>query len=289
MKKSLKHLPQKKRDELKNIAAIIREKCDDVEMIILFGSYARGNYREPQDVIEKPGLRKVSDYDILVVTGTEKSGRDLSLWSDISDLCETNLWLRNYVSIVAHDIKTLNIKLSEGQYFFSDAKKDGVILYNSKKFKLARKRKLTNEEKAKISQKYFDEWFSTSRDFWKKYQFMFDKGRHKSAAFDLHQAAEHAYKTIIGVFTHYLPKEHFLTNLACRVRKFHPELKTLFPQNNRRERDRFKALEYAYIGARYDPDFMMLKADQEILDQDVKKLIGITKEICEAKITELLR
>jgi len=73
------------------------------------------------------------------------------------------------------------------------------------------------------------------------------------------------------------------------VRKFHPELKTLFPQNNRRERDRFKALEYAYIGARYDPDFMMLKADQEILDQDVKKLIGITKEICEAKITELLR
>jgi len=291
MKKSLKHLPQKKRDELKNIAAIICKKCDDVEMIVLFGSYARGDYREPQDVMEnKPGLRKVSDYDILVVTGTEKSGRDLSLWARVSRFCEEN-GLKTYVNITAHDIETLNVKLSEGQYFFSDAKEEGIVLYDSKKFKLAEKRKLTNKEQGKISQKYFDEYFQAANTFFLQYKNALKIGDSKNSSFQLHQAAEHAYKCIISVFSNgrHLPKDHFLTNLACRVNKFHSELKTLFSQKNRREEKRFETFEYAYIGARYDPDFMMLKADQEILDQDVKKLIGITKEICEAKIKEFLQ
>jgi predicted nucleotidyltransferase len=42
MKTSLEHLPLNKRDELQVIVQIIREKFD-VEMIILFGSYARGD------------------------------------------------------------------------------------------------------------------------------------------------------------------------------------------------------------------------------------------------------
>ena len=42
MKKSLIHLPQYKRDELKRIVKIIRRQFPSTHMIILFGSYARG-------------------------------------------------------------------------------------------------------------------------------------------------------------------------------------------------------------------------------------------------------
>ena len=46
VKQSLGHLRKDKRRELERVAATIREASDAAEMIILFGSYARGNYKE---------------------------------------------------------------------------------------------------------------------------------------------------------------------------------------------------------------------------------------------------
>ena len=43
MKKSLAHLPERKRGELARIVSIIRASVPQAEMIILFGSYARGD------------------------------------------------------------------------------------------------------------------------------------------------------------------------------------------------------------------------------------------------------
>jgi hypothetical protein len=51
-----------------------------------------------------------------------------------------------------------------------------------------------------------------------------------------------------------------------------------------KEKDRFKLLEYAYIGGRYDPSYRISKEDLEILAKDVQKLLKLTKEICEKKI-----
>ena len=47
MKKSLAHLPELKQDELELIAFKIRSLCEDVQMVILFGSYARGDWKNP--------------------------------------------------------------------------------------------------------------------------------------------------------------------------------------------------------------------------------------------------
>ena len=43
MKDSLDHLPQRKRGELARIVSVIHDMAAKTEMIILFGSYARGN------------------------------------------------------------------------------------------------------------------------------------------------------------------------------------------------------------------------------------------------------
>jgi predicted nucleotidyltransferase len=50
MKKSLKHLPQNKQDELQKIVSAMQKSCKDVERIILFYSYARGDYKEKKDL-----------------------------------------------------------------------------------------------------------------------------------------------------------------------------------------------------------------------------------------------
>ncbi|NBV07338.1 MAG: HEPN domain-containing protein [Proteobacteria bacterium] len=70
--------------------------------------------------------------------------------------------------------------------------------------------------------------------------------------------------------------------MASVVRAY-PEftLRGLFPKNTEEEKERFKLLEYAYIGGRYDPKYKILKEDLEVLVKDVKRLLEITKRVCE--------
>ena len=282
MKNSFDHLPKSKQLELKKIVSLIRNLAD-IEMIILFGSYARGSWREVKDVVpDKPGFRRISDYDILVIT--EK--KDKSRWHKIASVCQ-KLKLSALVRTEFHDIGMLNIKLAEGQYFFSDIKKEGIMLYDSTRFKLAKKRRLKPEEKQRIARDYFDETFQCAQDFFETYKFCFRTKRWNRAAFHLHQTAEHAYKTLHLVFTNYSPHEHFLSYLAKDVKHLHHDLKKLFPQKTKSQQDRFELLEEAYISGRYDMDFYMAKKDLEMLAKDVIRLLEIAEEICRKNVGSL--
>lgn len=283
MKRSFKFLPKLKQEELKKIVEAIHKTCKDVEKIILFGSYARGNYKEEKDLKEDRRTGHISDYDILVVTGKKKSTDKFSSWNRTK-----KLKLTAPVRVIAHDIENLNIGLAEGQYFFTDIKKEGISLFDSKRYKLANKRKLKPKEKQRIARDYFEHWFERSESFFKHYGYAMADKDYKTAAFNLHQAAEHSYKTILLVFTNYNPNEHFLWMLGQKTAKYHADLKTLFPKKNQKDKDRFKLLDDAYIGGRYDPDFRISKRDLEILAKDVKKLLKITEEICKKKIANLI-
>lgn len=284
MKKSLKHLPQNKQDELQKIVSAIQKSCKDVEKIILFGSYARGDYKEKKDLKPQQKTGHISDYDVLVVTEKKETTDEFVSWSGAG-----KLKLSAPVRVIAHDIQSLNISLAEGQYLFTDIKKEGVTLYDSKKYKLANKRKLKPEEKQRIAKDYFEHWFKKSRLFFRDYvsnlkESSKDRSFLSQAAFHLHQAAEHSYKTTLLVFTNYNPQEHYLGILGRTTAKYHSELVNLFPKKTQKEKDRFKLLEYAYIGGRYDASYRISKEDLEILAKDVKKLMELTEEICEAKI-----
>jgi hypothetical protein len=75
--------------------------------------------------------------------------------------------------------------------------------------------------------------------------------------------------------------------LGQKCNGYSQQLANLFPKNTEIEKERFKLLEYAYIGGRYDPKYRISKEDLEILAQDVKKLLAITREICTKKINNL--
>ncbi len=64
MKKALNHLPENKQEELNRISKLIRELCNNVEMIILFGSYARGDWKDETDLKPNRKSGHKSDYDI---------------------------------------------------------------------------------------------------------------------------------------------------------------------------------------------------------------------------------
>ena len=165
MKKSLKHLPQNKQDELQKIVSAIQKSCKDVEKIILFGSYARGDYKEKKDLKPQQKTGHISDYDVLVVTEKKEATDEFVSWSGAE-----KLKLSAPVRVIAHDIQSLNISLAEGQYLFTDIKKEGVTLYDSKKYKLANKRKLKPEEKRRIAKDYFEHWFGIAEIFFKTFK-----------------------------------------------------------------------------------------------------------------------
>jgi predicted nucleotidyltransferase/HEPN domain-containing protein len=283
MKNSINHLPEIKQDELQKIVETIQKSCKDVEKIILFGSYARGSYKEAKDIKPNSKSGHISDYDILVVTKEKETALNSLLWSRISVKLQV-LALSAHPKIITHDIAELNNKLSQGQYFFSDIKKEGILLFDSKNFELVGVGKLNDKEKQKIAKEHFDYWFKRAENFFKKFDFMFSQNQFTDAAFDLHQVAESCYKAILLVFSNYTPREHFLAILGKEAGKHYPELKTIFHKTNKEDEDRFKLLEYAYIGGRYDPKYHISKEDLEVLAKDVKKLLKLTEEICEEKI-----
>lgn len=289
MKQSLKHLPKSKQQELQKIIAAIKKTSNDVQKIILFGSYARGNYKEKKDIKPEARTGHVSDYDILVVTGSKKTV-DLFVFCDDVE----KIRLSAPVRIIADDIESLNISLAKGQYLYTDIKKEGIILYDTGKYKLANKRRLKPKEKQRIARDYFNHWFEIAKGFLIHFKFNLElstkKQRYLSqkylnlAAFHLHQAAEHSYKTISLVYTSYNPREHYLAALRHDTVKFNRELLTIFLTTTEKEKDRFKLLDYAYIGGRYDPNYRISRQDLLILVKDVKKLLKVTKIICQKKI-----
>jgi len=283
MKTSLDHLPKRKQEELNQIAEIIKAGCNEVEKIILYGSYARGDYREPKDITGLPKARHVSDYDILVVTSTKPTALNNTLWSQIGDKCR-NLKLSADPRIITHSINDLNYELGSQQYFYSDIQKEGVLLFDDGKTELAVKRKLSVQERREVAQRHYDNWFESAVSFFDAYELMMSKEKYKNAAFQLHQSTESCYKAILLVLTNYNPREHFLKILAPECEQYVADLREIFIQDTEQQKERFKLLDSAYIDARYSLDYKISKSDLEILATDVNKLLQITKKVCEERI-----
>jgi len=283
MKKSLTHLPKHKREELKEITSIITENAR-VEMIILFGSYARGNWVEH---IYKEGhitYEYKSDYDILVIVQEHGAVIKFGLWRKIESIIRRSSTIRTRATLIVHDIKEVNKALSRGQYFFTDIKKEGVLLYGSKRLELARAQKLSPEERKKTAQEDFRNWLKSGTEFLTGFEDAFKRRHYKKAAFDLHQATERFYMTTLLIFTHYKPKEHDIKTLGKQVNSLDPRFLPVFPRSTPEEDRLFELLRKAYIDARYNPKYKITKKELEYLAGRVKKLQRLTKEVCKERI-----
>ncbi len=206
------HFPIEKRTELEGVVSLIRQRCADVEMVILFGSYARGEWREAWDLSPQGKSGHVSDYDILVVTESKASSMDLALWDDVSVACD-EMQLSAPLRLIYHDIQAINIKLAEGHYFFSDIKDEGCLLFDSGRYTLADERELLPEERRRIAQDHFDHWFGSAKEFFIQYENAMAHKIYKNAAFQLHQMTESLYKTSLTGF-HQLQSQRTLSGPA---------------------------------------------------------------------------
>ena len=279
MKTSLEHLPDYKQRQIKEITEII-VKAVDPEKVILFGSHATGRWVEHRYAENGITYEYISDYDILVIT---KSGDDRKDY-EVQDLVENRCIYKTPVTVIAHDIDFINKMLSEGQYFFTDIEKEGILLYDAGGIGLAERKPLSQAEAKAIARQYYEQWFISAKEFVEVAAFCLERRQLKIGAFNLHQATERTYNAIILVETGYKPKTHNLDKLKRYAKRFSEELENIFPYNTPQEKHLFDLLKRGYIDARYKDHYEITADELRVLIERVKRLQVITESICLDKI-----
>lgn len=288
MKTSLSHLPEHKQAELKAIKEALVPRYPEIEMIILFGSYARGTWVEDKYTERGNTYEYKSDYDLLVVLSDDKKANADTFVQAVSAKLEA-LKLNTPVHPIFHGIDFVNEALREGNYFFADIKREGILLFNTSRYELAEKREMSPAEVAKKAQDDFNQWFTSANEFFDYYKIGFEKDQYKSAAFQLHQATERYYGAIQLVFTGYKPKTHDLEILGGMAKACDMEFGKVFPKGDLQERMRFTLLKKAYVDARYKAEYQISKQDLEWLAGRVEILRNLTEQICKAKIASFTK
>ena len=277
MKTTLTHLPEHKQAELKQIVAALIPQYKDIEMIILYGSYARGNWVEDKYVENGNTYEYKSDYDLLIIVNSNsQANADTFLQSVTGKLDE--LKLNTPVHPIFHGIGFVNEALSEGNYFFGDIKREGILLFNTSRYQLANKRDMSPKELAERAQADFDQWFASANEFFGYYRTGFDNHQYKSAAFQFHQAPERFYGALQLVYTGYKPKTHDIETLSWLAKAINIEFGKVFPKATHQERTRFSQLRRAYVDARYKADYKISKEDLEYLQARVELLRDMTEK-----------
>ena len=284
MKTDLSHLPIYKQDELKRIVSTLIERyAAEVEMIILFGSYARGNWVEDTGKEGNTHYSYTSDYDLLIALSRNGLSTNDTFTITMSDKLDA-LDLSAPANPVFDGIDFVNKELQNGNYFFGDIIKEGILLYTSGRHELAEKQELSPLEVQAIAQQDFDHWFNSADGFYRQYTYAINDLDYKIAAFQLHQASERYYSAIQLVFTAYKPKTHNLVLLGRMAKICNIEFSMVFPQATHEERTRFSLLKHAYIDARYKKEYSISKEDLAYLSERVQLLRNLTERICKEKI-----
>jgi len=281
MKSSLAHLPEKNQFEINHIVEIIREVVNP-EMVILFGSYAKGKqvnhkYQNKDGTIHE----YISDYDFLVVVEkvTQETSDQEWVIEERADSFEPP------VNLEIHEMDFVNHGLETGQYFFTDIVKEGIVLYDSGVVSFAKPRHLSPEEELEIFKRNYQKWFKQAQSFLKLATVAYHDSDYCMATFQLHQCAESLYYTMLLAFTGYKPKTHNLKRLRKKSKHLSEDLYLLFAvESNKHEKHLFELLKRGYIEARYSQNFTISKDEVTELLYKVHRMVEVVEKVCANKL-----
>ncbi len=256
-------------------------------MIVLFGSYAKNSYVDYDQRVEfGTPTYYMSDYDIVILTRKPIGAAEYSLYEKIKDKFfeNKNRPFHTHPQFINYGIEDFNYALSKAHYFETEIKRDGVVLFDSGTYKLARRRKLDYTEIRDRAQKYFDDKFTLALDLYENVFFDYKRTKYKLSSFHLHQSAENLLRVIPMVFTLYGHKSHNLSELMNAAKKHTTEIFRVFPRDTQEEQRLFDLLQRAYIESRYNPDFEITKEDIDALIPKVEQLRSIVERTCRERI-----
>ncbi|MEJ2407482.1 MAG: HEPN domain-containing protein [Candidatus Thiodiazotropha sp.] len=178
--------------------------------------------------------------------------------------------------------------LAERRFFFMDILKEGYLLHDSGRYKLARPPKaLPPELMLKHAQEYFEEWVHSADEFFIDFGNALDRKSYKNAAFYLHQSAERYITCLLLVHTGYRPKEHDMEKLLRQAAGFDQRFSGIFPNDTHEEKHLFELIRRAYVDARYSKSYNISAKELKAIAKRIERLKALTEEVCTNKISTL--
>jgi len=300
MRTDLDHLPAAKQRELEEVVRILfaefreatenatgRKKSARILKIILFGSYARGDWIDaPFDANQYK-----SDMDILVIVNQKELADVAAYWSvaeqRLIDAYLIEKRIHTPVHFIVHSLQQVNQGLSHGRVFFMEIAEQGIALYEADDRELAKPKPKTPSEAATAAQDYFDEYFPDAMSNFELAKVAIERDFKKQAAFLLHRTAEALYQAILLTLTFYTPYDHNIAFLRLQAEGRNPALFDVWPRGLRKERAMFQNLKDAYVKARYSKHYQIDLEELNWLAERVECLGRMTHSICTAHVAKL--
>ncbi|MBB2823196.1 HEPN domain-containing protein [Rhizobium phaseoli] len=298
MKSSLDHIPLRKQRELGRVLEILHEEFEDalkdgtaefkkrgrILKVILFGSYAKGEWVDEPFTMK--GYR--SDFDLLIIVNNRKLCEFAEYWHKAADRLIHDKTIETPVSFIVHSRREVNSYLKEGQYFFSDIRKEGIVLYQLDNEPLAEPKPLSPADRLRVAEEHFHHRFSTATNLSTLSGSAMLNRMYNEAAFLMHQSIEQAYSCVLLTLTNYGPPSHNIKFLRSLAEEQDRRLAQAFPRDQHRDRAWFNTLNEAYVKARYSKHFEISEEALGWLGEQTTLLVELVKRVCSEHL-ELLQ
>lgn len=300
MRTDVDHLPAVKQRELERIVEIIfdefgaaienatgRRKGARILKIVLFGSYARGDW------VDAPASANQykSDYDILVIVSQKELTDRAAYWAKAEERLirayTIEKTLQTPVNFIVHSLHEVNDGLAHGRVFFMEVKKDGIAIYDADGRELATPRPKTPQQALEAAKEYFKDGMPGGAGMLETARFSQQQGRLKDAAFLMHQATERLYSCLLLTLTFYTPYNHNIAFLRSLAEGLDRRLYGIWPDGTHRERAMFQKLKEAYTKARYSKHYKISEEELTWLSERVEELGRVVHQVCTDRIAEL--
>ncbi|MFS8111677.1 nucleotidyltransferase and HEPN domain-containing protein [Rhizobium jaguaris] len=299
MKTSVDHIPLRKQRELSRVVEILHEEFEDalkegtaefkkrgrILKIILFGSYAKGGWVDEPFTMK--GYR--SDFDLLIIVNNRKLCDFAEYWYKAADRIIRDKAIETPVSFIVHSRREVNTFLKEGQYFFSDIRKEGVVLYELDDEPLTEPKPLTPADRLRVAKGHFNQRFLVTSRFLDIARVAIERRYIENAAFELHQSLEQAYACVLLTLTNYAPPSHNIKFLRSLAEEQDRRLAEAFPRDQHHERAWFNTLNEAYVKARYSRHFDISEEALVWLADRTAVLVNLVDAACADQIQKLER
>ncbi|MGM5053643.1 MULTISPECIES: nucleotidyltransferase and HEPN domain-containing protein [Rhizobium] len=303
MKSSLDHMPLRKQRELGRVLEILHEEFEDalkegtadfkkrgrILKILLFGSYAKGGWVDEPFTMK--GYR--SDFDLLIIVNNRKLCEFTEYWHKAADRLIHEASIETPVSFIVHSRREVNTYLKEGQYFFSDIRKEGIVLYELDDEPLAEPEPLSAEDRLRLAKEIFEQRFAEATTILETAKFQLSRSERTGdawinwSAFSLHQSLEQAYSCVLLTLTNYGPPSHNIKFLRSLAEEQDRRLAEAFPRDQHKERAWFNTLNEAYVKARYSKHFEISEEALGWLAEQTALLLELVKTVCEGHLEVL--
>ncbi len=295
MKSEIDHLPAKQQGELERITRILMEEFarsieratmewkrnGKILKIILFGSYARGDW------VDAPEKGYQSDFDLLIIVSHEDLTDIADHWYVAEDRILRDPAIGRTVNIIVHTMQDVNHALRRGEYFWVDIIRDGIALYELPNHPIAAPQPLTAGDALKMASAYFVAHLQKIDAAIEGAEFYAGKGHTNDAAFTLHQAVERAYGCYLLTHTFYFPRSHNIKFLRSLAEDKDERLIAVWPRDSKIDRRRFELLKRAYVEARYSSSYEISSEDLAALAEAATRLRDVVERLCSERIDRL--